>query len=105
VPNFERLMKGSLTGVIEEAVRRKEALAGTFAADPESVDKCLFLEAVIIVCQAAIRYAKRYAQLLWESAAEEAKRVRSTVDSESATRMSGGAAARKNAAGLRLGTG
>jgi len=71
VPNFERLMKGSLTGVIEEAVRRKEALVGTFGTDPESVDKSLFLEAVIIVCQAAIKYAKRYAKLLWESAAEE----------------------------------
>ena len=72
VPNFGRLMKGSLTTVIEEAVRRKEVLACTFGTDPESVDKYLFLEAVITVCRAAINYAKRYARLLLELAAQEA---------------------------------
>jgi len=76
VPNFGRLMKVSLSGVIEEAMRRKEALVSTLGTNPENADKCLFLEAVIIVCRAAIRYAKRYAGLLWESAAEEADPLR-----------------------------
>jgi pyruvate formate-lyase/glycerol dehydratase family glycyl radical enzyme len=72
VPNFSRLMEGSLSGAIAEAERRKAALARTAAADPESEDKCLYLEATIIVCQAAIRYARRYARLLEALAAEEA---------------------------------
>jgi pyruvate formate-lyase/glycerol dehydratase family glycyl radical enzyme len=72
VPSFGRLMKSSLSVVMEEAARRKEALAGTLGTSPENVDKCLFLEAVVIVCRAAIRYAKRYAKLLKELAAEEA---------------------------------
>jgi pyruvate formate-lyase/glycerol dehydratase family glycyl radical enzyme len=71
VPNFARLMKTSLNGVIEEAARRKEALVGTFGTDPESVGKSLFLQAVVIVCRAAIKYAKRYAKLLRDLAAEE----------------------------------
>jgi formate C-acetyltransferase len=72
VPNFERLMRVGLAGLIEEAERGKEALASTFVTNPESVDKYLFLEAVIIVCRAAIRYAKRYAELLRKSTVEEA---------------------------------
>jgi pyruvate formate-lyase/glycerol dehydratase family glycyl radical enzyme len=71
VPNFGRLMKVSLSVVIEDAVRRKEALVSTLGTDPENVDKCLFLGAVVIVCRAAIKYAKRYAKLLWELAAAE----------------------------------
>jgi formate C-acetyltransferase len=71
VPNFGRLMKVSLGGVIEEAVRGKVALVGTLGTNPENVDKCLFLEAVVIVCGAAIRYAKRYAKLLRGLAAAE----------------------------------
>ena len=35
------------------------------------MEKCLFLEAVIIVCGAAIRYAKRYGRLLAKLSAEE----------------------------------
>ncbi len=72
VPNFGRLMQGSLTAVIDEALRRQQELVSRFGKDPESVEKHLFLEAVIIVCRAAIRYAKRYAQLLSELARQEA---------------------------------
>lgn len=70
--NFGRLMRVGLTSVIEDAERRKEELSRTFATNPENVEKALFLEAVIIVCRAAIKYAKRYTKLLWELAAEEA---------------------------------
>jgi pyruvate formate-lyase/glycerol dehydratase family glycyl radical enzyme len=71
VPNFGRLMRTSLTAVIEEAEARQEALAGTFGTDPEGVDKHLFMQAVVLVCRAAIRYAKRYARLLSGLAVEE----------------------------------
>ncbi len=71
VPNFGRLMQVSLSSVIKEAVRKKEGLVGTLGTNPENVDKCLFLEAVLIVCRAAINYSRRYAKLLWELAAEE----------------------------------
>jgi formate C-acetyltransferase len=72
VPNFERLMDSSLSAVIDEAERKKEGLLDTLGANPENVDKCLFLESVIIVCRAAISYTKRYAALLHELAAAEA---------------------------------
>ena len=71
VPNFERLMKTSLVDVANEAVQRQEELADTFASHPENVEKHLFLEAVQIVCRAAINYAKRYATLLWTLAEVE----------------------------------
>ncbi len=64
VPNFERLMKTSLVDVANEAVQRQEELIDTLASHPENVEKHLFLEAVQIVCRAAINYAKRYATLL-----------------------------------------
>ena len=71
VPNFHRLMQGSLADVIVEAERRKEALVRTVGVHPENAEKCLFLEAIVIVCRAAIQYARRYAQLLAEHAAAE----------------------------------
>ena len=64
--NHPRILGTGLSGVIQEARRKLDELPGGC----ETKDKALFYEAVIRSCQAAIRFANRYAELA-ESMAEK----------------------------------
>jgi formate C-acetyltransferase len=64
VPNFDRVMKGSLTDVIAFVSDRKDEMTSSLVSRPENAEKILFLDSVKIVCAAAIKYSARYATLL-----------------------------------------
>jgi len=66
--DFPRVLNSGLVSIIEEA---KAELADTRFAGPDSVDKAYFLRSVILAHQAIIRFAKRFADLAAEMAAEE----------------------------------
>ncbi len=63
--NYAKVLKGGYRQIIEEA---KAARAKLNIADAEYATKTHFLDAVVISCEAAIRYAKRYAKLAEELA-------------------------------------
>ncbi|MBO5454773.1 MAG: glycyl radical protein [Clostridia bacterium] len=67
--NYGKVLKIGYKGIIEEA---KAALEKCRISDSDYVTRKAFLEAVIISCEAAITYAKRYARLALEMAQEEA---------------------------------
>ncbi len=74
VPNYEKLFKVGLNGIIEEARERLKYIS----TDPdfytnvrEYLKQKQFLEAVIIALEAGVRWGKRYAELARETAAEE----------------------------------
>ncbi|MFX1380626.1 MAG: pyruvate formate lyase family protein [Promethearchaeota archaeon] len=74
-PNFEKLFKIGLKGIIQEAKERlerleKEWLEGNNNGE-DYVHKKQFLQSVIITIEGAINWAKRYANL----AREEAKKI------------------------------
>ena len=65
------------TGLLDLKEEIAESLAKTdLVNDPEGVDKRDELRAMVIVCDAMIRYAERYAERLEELAAEEKDPVR-----------------------------
>lgn len=73
-PNYEKLFKTGLKGIIEEAKTKLEEIS----ADPELymhphdyLKKKEFYEAVIISTEAVIRQGKRFSQLCLEKAGEE----------------------------------
>jgi formate C-acetyltransferase len=70
IVNFEKILRVGLRGIIEEA-RREMARAEETVTEYRSMRKKLFLESVILSQEAAIDFAKRYAQLAWNMAKEE----------------------------------
>ncbi len=66
---YWRVLKEGYKGIITEAARR---LSECDPGDADYATRSRFLEAVIISCQAAIDYAKRYAVLAREMAEKEA---------------------------------
>jgi formate C-acetyltransferase len=69
VPDYEKLLRVGLRGIIEEARQGRSRYAGD--AEKES-----FFDAVIMTCQAAINFAGRYADLAHEAAKEESDAAR-----------------------------
>jgi len=65
VPNYPKVMKMGLTGIIAEI---DEELSKTELLDNASYDNINFLRALKISCRAGIKYAKRYAALAKELA-------------------------------------
>ncbi|HHU64123.1 MAG TPA: glycyl radical protein [Clostridiales bacterium] len=68
IPDYKKVIQKGLTGIIKEA---EERLASLDLTDPEDLKKRTFLEAVIIVNRAAIRFAQRYAEQAQRLADEE----------------------------------
>ncbi len=82
-PNYEKLFKIGLNGIIGEAEQRLREIS----ADPdiyldgrEYLEQKYFLDAVIITCKAAIRWARRYSNKAVELAnSEQDKKRRSEL--------------------------
>lgn len=69
VPDHEKVLRKGFNGIKREA---EERLASLDVSDPEnSLNKMPFLKAVIIVCDAMVTYARRYAELARRMAEEE----------------------------------
>jgi pyruvate formate-lyase/glycerol dehydratase family glycyl radical enzyme len=66
IVNFEKVLRLGLRGIIEETTRHMEALS---EGDPFYLKKQVFYQSVLLVLEAAIRFAHRYAQLLTLEAA------------------------------------
>jgi len=71
LPNFPKVLKEGFVGIRKEAAEKLEQLN---LSDPENFKKSLFWKAVIIFCEATIKFAKRYAE---EAKRLEAKEVNS----------------------------
>lgn len=71
--DFERVLKEGARGIIEEA---KQCLRDLRYDSPDSIDKRHFWEGVIIVFEAWVRFANRYADLAEKMAAEEGNEKR-----------------------------
>jgi pyruvate formate-lyase/glycerol dehydratase family glycyl radical enzyme len=79
VPNFDKLFRLGLNGIIKEATDRSKEIA----SDPkirldgrEYLEQKHFLDAAIIIMKAAIRWGWRYAEKAREMAAEEKDETR-----------------------------
>ncbi len=59
IANYEKILKKGLNGIIDEA---KEELSGIDYTNSEDLEKKLFLEAVMIVCNAVIMFANRFSK-------------------------------------------
>ena len=66
--DYVKVLEKGYAGIIEEA---KEELSTMKVSDANYCKKSAFLDAVIISCEAAIRYAKRYSSLARELAKKE----------------------------------
>ncbi len=66
--NYERMLSEGLEGYRKRAKKKKEELDLT---DPDSIDKYVFYNAVIIVIDAVKRFALRYSKLAVEMAEKE----------------------------------
>ena len=66
--DYVKVLEKGYSGIIEEA---KEELSTMKVSDANYCKKSAFLDAVIISCEAAIRYAKRYSSLARELAKKE----------------------------------
>lgn len=79
-PNYQKIFQIGLKGIIQEAQKRKERLVKELVEGKingeEYVKKTMFLDSVIIVLEAAINWAKRYAKLARELAEKEENPVR-----------------------------
>lgn len=74
VHDFEKILKRGFNGIKAEA---EEKLAALDPASPvDQVDKRPFLEAIVLVCDAIVLWAKRHADLAREMAAKESDPVR-----------------------------
>lgn len=73
IVNYEKVIKKGLKGIIDEA---EEAIKKLDPGDHKSVEKRLFLKAVIITLKAALTFAKRYARLATNLAEEETDAAR-----------------------------
>jgi len=67
-PNYETVLKKGFSGIKDEVVSRIKSLDAT---TPENIDKLQFYRAVEIICDAAARFANRYAQVAEEQAQKE----------------------------------
>jgi pyruvate formate-lyase/glycerol dehydratase family glycyl radical enzyme len=74
VHDYEKILKRGFNGIKKEAEEKLAALDPMSPAD--SCEKKPFLEAVIIVCEAIVLWAKRHAVLAREMAAKEANPTR-----------------------------
>jgi formate C-acetyltransferase len=70
IVNFEKILRVGLRGIVEEA-REEMARAEKTITEHGSMRKKLFLESVILSQEAAVDFAKRYAQLAWSMAKED----------------------------------
>ncbi len=73
LPNYEDLLRQGLKGIIEHA---KKKLSESDLRTPGQVEKCWFLESVILSNQGVINYAHRYADKLAEMARSEQNAAR-----------------------------
>lgn len=77
-PDFEKLIKVGLNGLIAEARQRIADTDGPMGADPEELRKRSFYKAVELTCQGAIEFACRYqkqAQALAERESDPARKA------------------------------
>lgn len=79
-PNYQKIFQIGLKGIIQEAEKRKERLVKELVEGgingEDYVEKTRFLDSVIIVLEAAINWAKRYAKLAHEMAERENNQAR-----------------------------
>ena len=68
VPDYEKVMRVGLKGIIEEAEERLAEIDRTVPVD--YVDQKEFLQAVVIALKAVIKFANRYAELARSKAAQ-----------------------------------
>ena len=73
IPDYDKVLNRGLNGIIAEA---KERLQEMSFVDKDDVKRYYFLEAVIIACEGAIKFAHRYAELARELASRESNPVR-----------------------------
>ena len=74
IPNFEKLFRLGLNGIIQEAENRLKEISSNpeiYSNGREYLDQKNFLEAAIIAMKAAIAWGKRYAEQARELAREE----------------------------------
>ncbi|MFC1915554.1 glycyl radical protein [Chloroflexota bacterium] len=71
IPNYERLFKSGFNGIIRDI---EVSLGKLNPANPQDLRRKIFLEAALIVCKAAIKFAQRYSDLARKLAAEEPER-------------------------------
>jgi len=71
VPNYEKLFRVGLSGVIEEAENRLKLLSDLTLPPKDYVEARVFLEAAIISLRAAVDFGKRFAEKAQTMAAEE----------------------------------
>jgi formate C-acetyltransferase len=77
-PDFEKLIKVGLNGLIAEARQRIADVDGPMGADPEELRKRSFYKAVELTCQGVIEFACRYqkqAQALAERESDPARKA------------------------------
>jgi len=72
-PNYEKILKKGMYGIMEEI---KEKMKSLNITNPEDYRKYLFYKAALICCEAAIIYARRYAELAREMAERETREKR-----------------------------
>ena len=77
IPNYEKLLKVGLNGLIKEAKEKITDLGKTIPVD--YVEQKTFLEAVVISLEAVINFGKRYAALAKSSAAKEKNAARKKI--------------------------
>lgn len=70
---YEMVLQKGYQGILEEAQKELESCQ---LGDPDYASKSRFLQAVLISCEAAIRYGKRYGKLAGELAAKEGEQRR-----------------------------
>lgn len=83
IPNYQKLFKLGLKGLIKEAKSRIAEISKTIPVD--YVEQKDFLEAVIISLEAVIKFGKRYAALAKMSAANEKNAARKKILKEIAS--------------------
>ena len=71
IPNYEKIFRVGLRGIIEEAEERLAEIDRTVPAD--YVDQKEFLQAVVIALTAVIKYANRYAEMARQKASESSE--------------------------------
>ncbi len=75
-PDFEKLIKVGLSGLIAEARQRIADMDGPMGADPQELRKRSFYKAVELTCQGVIEFARRYQKQALALAEVERDQVR-----------------------------
>jgi len=75
-PDFEKLLKVGLNGIVAEARQRIADLDGPLGTDPEELRKRSFYKAVELACQGVIEFAQRYRAQALALAETESDRTR-----------------------------